>query len=362
MMNPPTFTSVPNAEEAVGKRSFSFRYERELIRQKIKNRLSVFLDTMFWIDLQNEKDAMAVALRTKLKDAVQRKKIFCPLSFATILEMGKQNAESRIKTSTLMDELSCGAAFANSKDIFEWEVERYCNITVNKVFKEADVCFAYVPVVGYLSDKFKLIYDEFSADEREEVEHLNDAVLKKVSTMSLTELTKIRGDSVSEMLKKFSSPPDYKSRIRKVRELYKGDKKKMWLHEVATVFANSISGTMAKTVQGPMRTTFLNMIKEIKPDENDTRMTSALFSMPAIHNHIDLMAVIYQFPERVFSLNDFFDLEMAPVPLAYSDAFVTKDKWLNDIIERRSGMLRRTKCSLISGFEELSVWLDAYCA
>src|SRR5262245_55537966 len=137
---------------------YEHRYDRDPIKRIIKNRKSVFLDSNVWIDLQKDTVPANVSARAKLQAAVRSGKVFCPISFPTIMEMFKQTEPDRSKTAMLMDELCCGVAFCKSSEIFDWEVKRYCHLAVNGQYAEADIVYAYAPMLGHVSEKICLGY------------------------------------------------------------------------------------------------------------------------------------------------------------------------------------------------------------
>jgi hypothetical protein len=80
-------------------------------------------------------------------------------------------------------------------------------------------------------------------------------------------------------------------------------------------------------------------------------------SLPALYNHVELMASLSQNPGQRFEINDFFDHQIMPVPLAYASVFVTKDKGIRDVLRKRTEVLKRNTCRYCDGLAELEEWL-----
>jgi hypothetical protein len=71
------------------------------------------------------------------------------------------------------------------------------------------------------------------------------------------------------------------------------------------------------------------------------------------------MVVADSLPDRKDSNNHFMDNEIVVLPLAYADAFVTKDKGIRDTLRKRTKILDRTTCQYCDGLEALDDWLTA---
>ena len=88
-------------------------------------------------------------------------------------------------------------------------------------------------------------------------------------------------------------------------------------------------------------------------------LAKLLQKMPALYNHVELVATIAQNPTQRFEINDFFDHEIMPVPLAYASAFVAQDKGIRDLLRNRTKILERNACCYCSNLAELEAWMKA---
>jgi hypothetical protein len=72
-----------------------------------------------------------------------------------------------------------------------------------------------------------------------------------------------------------------------------------------------------------------------------------------------LMTALADCPNRKDSINAFFDWEIVPVPLAYADVFVSRDKGIRDVLQNRTDILRRNPCRYLSDLSDLESLLNA---
>ena len=70
-------------------------------------------------------------------------------------------------------------------------------------------------------------------------------------------------------------------------------------------------------------------------------LADLLKSLPALYNHVELNKTISQNPTQRFEINDWFDHEIMPVPLAYASVFVAQDKGIRDLVKNRTKILKR---------------------
>jgi hypothetical protein len=62
-------------------------FDKESTWNKVKDRLSVFMDMNCWINMRDEKYPVAVAMRDRLKYLVSAGQVVCPLSWGLIEEL-----------------------------------------------------------------------------------------------------------------------------------------------------------------------------------------------------------------------------------------------------------------------------------
>lgn len=56
-------------------------------------------------------------------------------------------------------------------------------------------------------------------------------------------------------------------------------------------------------------------------------------------------------------MNDFFDIELVSVPLAYADLLVSTDKWINYLLTSQSFILERSRCKYFSRLQDFEEYL-----
>jgi hypothetical protein len=88
-------------------------------------------------------------------------------------------------------------------------------------------------------------------------------------------------------------------------------------------------------------------------------VANLLEKIPALYNHVELVAAIAQNPTQRFEINDYFDHEIMPVPLAYASVFVAQDKGIRDLLRNRTTILGRNSCLYCSNLAELEAWLKS---
>ena len=75
----------------------------------------------------------------------------------------------------------------------------------------------------------------------------------------------------------------------------------------------------------------LNYIDSFPKDNQERAFNSIIKHMPSLRNEVDLLSIVQLDRNRKITMNDFFDLENIPIPLAYSKYFVARDKWIRHL-------------------------------
>src|SRR5437773_935282 len=78
---------------------------------KVKDKITIFLDTNGWIEMRDDKCPIAGRVRERLKNLVSEGRVICPLSWGLIEELFKQSHDSRKRTARLMEELTLNVAY-----------------------------------------------------------------------------------------------------------------------------------------------------------------------------------------------------------------------------------------------------------
>ena len=328
-------------------------FDRSATWEMVKDRRSACLDSNIWINLADEKTETATRVKELLIDAVAVGRVFCPLYTPVIWELYKQSRQSRLNTGALMEQASLNVCLSPSSEVFRWEVHSFAHELLGEQLPPNWSSKLYVPVSGYLGSCFCL---EFSPDTPSSiVDSIASMVSDRMNSMSLTALLTMRDERISEHMKQMEAP-QYSERIKQIRSVTKGDKEKAFRLEAESVFERVIHPAIW-SLPPRLLLPFMASIKTLPRDDYGGILRTILGRLPAIHNHIETMAIVSQEPNRSDRVSDFFDLDLIPVPLAYCDALVSEDKRIRDIITRRSSILGNGKCKYVGGLLDFEQWL-----
>jgi hypothetical protein len=343
--------------------------------RKTVGRKAVYLDTSCWINLRDEKKRSHCEVKAILRRLVSEGRVLCPLSAALIWELYKQEADSRLRTAALMDELSLGLTYANNYEIFAWEIERFVSRFLG--FGEIDMTQSglYVPVLGYLSSQSHIAFPaEFARDMTNE-EFIRQ-IRQKINSTTLTELIQMRlndeEDRVGRCFQRLA-PPTVSARIALLREnAHKKDKQlkkdALFLVEFYHVLKTEIYPAVKDRLPSEVVLRFAEHLRTMDAlmSENESSigrgakcLKETLKLLPALYNHVELLTTII--PNKTNGLiNDFFDQEHMPVPLAYATVFAAEDKGIKYVLQgagKQSRVLERTSCKFYCNLESLLDWL-----
>lgn len=328
-------------------------FDNSLAWGRVKGRRSVCLDSNIWIDLADERTTEAMRVRHRLVEAVERGDLFCPLYAPLIWELYKQDRESRLRTGALMEQASLNVCLAPRMDIFTWEVHTLAHALLGEPLPPDWRGRLYVPLLGYLCQSFSLEFPD--ATPSEPAEWTGDLACDRLNRVGLTELLTMRDDEIGEHIKRMEPPP-YSDLAKKMRSITGGDKGKVFRLEAESVF-ESVILPATRHLHPTWIPRFLAALKTLPKDRNGGVMETILVGLPAIRNYVETMAVVSQDPLRADRTNDFIDLELIPVPAAYCDLLVTRDRRIRDILVNRTKIMKNTNCEYIDSLEGLERWL-----
>jgi hypothetical protein len=338
-------------------KTISCAFDREAVWRKVRDRKAVVLDMNCWINMAEDKFPLATQVRDNLRRLVSEGLIFCPLSFGLICELYKQADDSRLRVGTLMDELSLSTSYARREEIFDWEVRRVIRRLADAGPIDLSTYELYVPVLAYLTSQFQLDFPEgFPA---EHIEDFTRKVKQRMEGLTFMELLKMRGGAKGERMRDFLKKipaPNYSHTAKRTWEAVKGDKQKIQRIEAETVFKQHIRPAIRRLPLA-VRAKFLDYLSASPRDKYRGCLGELINRMPAIRNHVELMAAIAGNPTRQYKINDFFDFEVMPVPLAYASVFVAQDKGIRDILRNRTAILRSNACRYCFDLHEFGRWL-----
>jgi hypothetical protein len=339
-------------------KTVSCTFDKEAVWRKVRDRKPVVLDMNCWINMGDDKSPLATRVKGTLLKRVSEEAIFCPLSFGLICELYKQAEDSRLRVGTLMEQLSLNVSYASREEIFAWEVERAVRRLADAGPIDLSTYELYVPVLAYITSRFHLEFPEgFPA---EHIEDFTKKLKERVECLTFTELLTMRaarkGDRIFDFIKKLPAPK-YSEEAKRTWDMVKGDKERIQRVESETIFKQYIQPAIRK-LPLVVQAKFLEYLQTAPKDRYGGCLGDLITHMPAVQNHMELMAAITQQPTRKDKINDFFDNEIMPVPLAYASVFVAQDKGIRDVLRNRTEILKRNSCRYCFDLAELEEWLN----
>lgn len=323
-------------------------FDKDAVWSKVTGRRSVFLDTNCWIEMADETNDTACRVRDKLKELVSSGRVFCPLSWGLLEELFKQAGKSLEQTARLMEELSMNVIYVMRTELYEWEVSRSVQRACGEPVSES-LNGLFAPVAAFVGSRFSL---EWSADVplgREAQDHARASMKRELGKINVTELVNLVGGSLKE-----EKPPAYSHAAKKAKANFKGDKQKLFLTEAGDIFRIYVVPALR---QYPPHVMLQWMTYYGRPEGENAFFRDCLAHFPALHNYIDIMVAADTQPDRKDKNNDFFDYEIMAAPLAYSTAFVSRDKGIRDLLRNRTNILNRTTCQYCDSLGALEAWL-----
>jgi hypothetical protein len=335
----------------------SCTFDKEAVWRKVRDRKPVVLDMNCWINMGDDKFPGARRVKDTLRKLVRDGLIFCPLSFGLIDEHYKQAEDSRLRVGALMDELSLNVSYASREEIFAWEVEQAVHRLADAGPIDLSTYELYVPVLGYLNSRYRLEFPETFPSEH--VDEFTKRFKERAESLTFTELLTMRASRKEDRIFDFIDQipaPGYSEEARHIWDWVKGDKEKHLRIEAEAVFRLYIQPAISK-LPPPVLVKLWGYVRAVPKDKYGGFLGELLKSLPAIYNHAEVMAAVTQQPSRKNKINDFFDYEIMPVPLAYASVFVAQDKGIRDVLRNRTEILKRNPCRYCFDLAELEEWL-----
>lgn len=324
-----------------------FGFDKDAVWERVNGRLSVFLDTNCWIDMADEANETACRVRDRLKALGACGRVFCPLSWGVLEELFKQSGESLKITSILMQELSLNAIFVMRTELYQWELAR----SVQRLCGKASDSFhgLFAPPAAFLGSGLSVGFHDGCSISPIAQAHFQEYMKHHLSKIGVVELAEKMGRST-----RYVTPPTYSEAAKKAKEMFNGDKKKLFLMEACNIFRLYVTPVLL-TYPPDVCWSWLEQFR--KASDEETWYQMALVELPALHNFIDIMVVSDSQPDRKDKYNHFMDNEIMVAPLAYATVFVSKDKGIRDMLLKRTTILSRTKCQDRDSLDALERWL-----
>ena len=302
------------------------------IAGRIEGRLVALLDMNVWIDLAEAKTEQNARLREKLRDLVSGARLFCPLTASLIWELYRQSFSSALRVATLMEELSLNTSFAATEEIFTSEVDAVFEELQGGSRPAVGPSELFVPVIAHISSHGELRFPRPSLFRNPQA--IADQLVRECRGVGLVELCKMTRDSFS--MQEGPTPALAATALRR-REIAGESKEKARRIEEEAALRNFVTPRFIELSRSLPLPAYLEMWRRVKELPRDRYRGAAghlLKSMPSITQYVNVFLVIGQDPGRKDKTSYFFDIELMTAPLAYSDIFVSWDRWIRPIVER----------------------------
>jgi hypothetical protein len=331
-----------------------YRFDRDAVWAKVKDRKAVYLDMMIWIAMGDDKPE-GRTIKSKLRDAVRAGKVFCPLSQSSLWELHKQDY-SKLRTGALMEEFSLNVCFSRKQDVFSWEVEQFAKRSACEVDTPSARKMLFTSIIGHVAGDMTLAFDAGTSEDV--IQAQTRLICGHLDAMGLTEFLKLaEHDKGIASHFKSMAPPPYQKQAQFFHQHARADRGKVWRAEELAVADAYIKPAMAN-LSDELHGALARFFDGVQVDKHKSKLHALIAECPALHNHLEAMTRNSEDHNRKDRVNDFFDLEMLAVPFAYANAFATWDKWVRERFLKPGGFLKRSKCQFCSSIAELESWLD----
>jgi hypothetical protein len=247
-----------------------------------------------------------------------------------------------------MEELSLNVTYVMRTEVYEWEVARSVQRACGQPVSES-LNGLFVPVAAFVGSRFSLKWSGDVPLGQETQDEARAFMKHELGKVSVTELVKLVGRPLKE-----EKPPAYSQAAKRAKDIFKGDKQKLFLTEAGDIFRMYVVPALR---QYPPHVMLQWMKYYGRPEGENAFFRDCLDHLPALHNHLEIMMAADMQPDRKDKNNDFFDYEIMVAPLAYSTAFVSRDKSIKDLLRHRTNILSRTTCQYCDSLGALEAWL-----
>ena len=335
------------------------RHSRIRLGRELASKRAIYLDTKYWILLRDADINDAIAgptqlLRT-LRKGIADGKIFCPISETVFVELFKQQSlQSRLKTATLIDELSLGVAIVGLQDRVFAEIEYLIRSSLDSPAPEplehlVWQKLSYVLGVPFFENALadpatdlaiqKAFFDHLSSTSlREMVHRIRDEHLRK----------RDQCDFVANMNSGITSHSD---ELRSFQQAYAAEARGI-VNELGGIAFDVLKlvamdhGITADELAAADRAAGENRWKNLlffALEQNRARDV-----LRTLHVSASLYASLRWNKGRQFRANDLWDFSHASAALPYCDAFFTERSLHTMVTERHVALDKLYACHVTS--------------
>lgn len=315
----------------------------------------IYLDMNIWIDLADGRTLLANTVKDLFKILVNDKKLFCPLYVPLLSELYSQEPSSMRRVGNLMEELSLDFCFVTPEEVWQKEVKLFLRMLLEEKIYKIPKNNLFIPFIGYLSSRGTLNYP---ADIPEEEAKKMTAVIKNnLKEITLNRVLELVNERKAQ-LKNYSEK--LRSEYRNIWLKNDGNKIKIRIHNQNFVAKEKILPIIQeenRKLEPEQVYKITRYINSFPKDERKSVFNSIIDLMPSLRNEVELTTVMLLDKNRNFTINDFYDIENLIVPLAYSDVFISRDRWIRHLLNI-TDLPNKNGCKYFYDLNELVKYLS----
>lgn len=255
-----------------------------------------------------------------------------------------------------MDDLSLGISFASDETIYRKEIERFLSNAIYEEEHFLEKGEIYVPVMGWLGAGGSLDFPQEFPASSEDRKKFADSFAAILKSKKISDIVKLFDGLLP--LPNIVNQPNYDWKKR--WEENQGNKRKLREIEKQAVLRQVVDRIKEETTLESPEQTFVfkqkarDYIHSLPKDKDGTCATAVLERMPAHKNMVEVMTFTSFDPNRTDKMNDFYDIQLMIIPMAYANVLVATDKWIKELMKSHGKILHARSAKYIgdwSGFE-----------
>jgi len=332
---------------------------RKIFAEHVQGRKLVYLDQNAWIELRDAKSPEAVRCLEVCRESVEHRQVIFPLAFPIVteaIEIG--DLETRLRHADLLDSLSTGITFRAPPVLFGLEAQN----AYLWFYKGEDRQLSREEVFSYTIEFVGNHIVEFPPGFPPE------AVSQYVAHTANDERMRSVRFVATQRDWKAGHAPMNEAYVRGMRNLRQRRPSQPRLPKKQT-FARALLTERISLLKNFVAPAFTkSLIEEVGVDklseasrgylaakgEGGKKRIGQIFArMPMLDQHARLFALDAIEVARKPQAQDLFDIDHGTVPPIYSDAFVTLDNRLADLVRNAA----RGSAEIITSLSGLESWL-----
>lgn len=327
--------------------------------EKIKNRISIFLDTNIWIDLAEKNDPMIAEVKTKLLNLSKEEKIFCPLDMSTFMEFHRQEFDSIKRLFSIIDSLTLNLAICERNHIYNLEIENFVNNELNNKNENIPRNLIFVPF-GCLNGNILKVNNPFPPEDFRSKIFIEANKVK----LSKWKFSEYMSHSKPFLPQKYPTDPNLFTDTWKIsKEMNNGNKNKMYsMEENYTIKEIMYPLLLAymKKFNADTQIKFISYVIKNKINLPELPMIWAkkiLQNSSLLRNTIEIMSFTSYDINRKGRESDQTDFEVMIASSSYYDILFTRDGWMFDSLSKNKNKLI-SKTKFFKDYNSFSSYLD----